>query len=106
MRYVIDSDLSKSEIRKLLKGAGDEDAEILEECKDCGVWACTYDDLSCGVQEKLRRAGIDPAKVLYSAAHAGGAADELLEETVEEALIETKRGEDRWLLGTSWEDLF
>jgi len=37
MRYVIDSDLSRSEIRDLLKGAGDKDARILEERKDCGV---------------------------------------------------------------------
>jgi len=44
--------------------------------------------------------------VLCSAAHNGGAADELLEEAVEEALVETEEGEDRWLLGTPWEDLF
>lgn len=34
MRYVIDSDLSRSEIKKLLKGAGDEDAGTPRRSRD------------------------------------------------------------------------
>ncbi len=104
-RYVIESDLSKEEIRDLLKGAGAKDAEILEERKDCGVSVCTCDDLSSDEKDKLRCAGIDPAKVLCSAAHNGGAMDELLEAAVDEALVETKCGDDRWLVGTPWDHL-
>jgi|GEM_PF-3234794 len=102
MRYVIDSDLSRSEIRDLLKEAGDRDARILEERKDCGVWAYISDDLSKSDEAMLRHAGIDPVKVLYSASH-GVEVEEALEDAIGQALDETENGEDRWLLGSPWD---
>lgn len=96
MRYVIDIDLTKSEVIDRLAARG-HTVKILEEGVDCACAVFTPADFSEDDRCELADAGIDIMKVLDSAV-SGVEQQEALENAMEQALDETDDGGTRWLL--------